>query len=85
MSDNVKRVVVVRKATVKAIPPQAIKPTKAEKKAYTKAQLEDGKKFFNFWWDESKFAEFADKCTSHRIKPNAYLWSLIKKDMGWTE
>lgn len=84
MSD-VKRVVVVRKVVPKTPVEIIKKPTKAERKAYGEAMRAQGKKFCNFWWDESLFGEFAKKCEASGMKPNDYLWSLIKKDMGWPE
>ncbi len=80
-----KRVVAVRRLVPKKLTVDVAKPNKAQRRAYSEAMRADGKKFHNFWWDESLFGEFAKKCESMGIKPNEYLWGMIQKDMGWSE
>lgn len=96
MADQVKRVIVVRKKVepVEKVQESHKKPyskatirflTKAAQRHEAKMLRQNGCDYFGFFFNVEKFVMFAEKCHAQGIKPNEYVWGLIKKDMGWTE
>ena len=88
MEEERKVAIVKRKVVRRAFPLWADTPermTKGERKTKAQAAREEGRGFFTFCWNAKGFEDFADRCKAEGKRPNEALWSLIQRDMGWTE
>jgi len=58
---------------------------KGERKSKADSLRGEGREFFTFCWDLARFKEFVARCEVSGTRPNAALWTLICKEMGWIE
>jgi hypothetical protein len=80
-----KRVVIVKKKAVMALP--SVTETFGRKARKTRARKarQEGMEFFTFCFQADKFTEFAEMCESKGKRPGEIVWSMIQREMGWSE